>query len=206
MLPICSLSAQNYNISVLPARVIYSKQTYTESKKFELYLLYKFVEIEKRFNNHFSFNLGVAYNRNKEKSFQSSYKELYYKFDPSVRYYINSNSNMSGLYMGSGINYSKFSFETSGRVASTDNTVKENNVYRYFLDYDLHVGYKICLIKNRFSVDFKLNELVSIYNIQHRTQIFIDDSQQETYNSFSNGKIDFPYLDLKLGYRFGFKK
>lgn len=201
--------SQNYNINVLPARVIYnSDKEYFTNKPygFQLYLLYKYAEIERKINDKMSINFGVVYSKNYEKVFLGSYRSIFYGLEPSVRYYLNKKNNMSGFYFGSGLTYYRFSDINKGRFASDDGSILENDIYRNYLSFNLYSGYKICLFKSRFSIDFKLITETTVYNRNFSKAIYSDFSVKENRFSYPSGKIEYPYLDLKLGYRFGFKK
>jgi hypothetical protein len=206
LLPIISLRAQNYNINFVPVRLTYDKQYYSNKRKLGVLFLYKFLEMERKLNNHISLNFGIAYDKDKEEIFNGLYKEIFYKINPSIRYYLNNQNNISGFYLGNGFSYSRFSYDYSGRFASSDESIKERKIYQHYLDFNLQTGYKLCLFKKRVSVDLKLIEEILFLNRQKVNIINNDNSVNETNSSFKNGKIYYPYLDLKLGYRFGFKK
>lgn len=93
-------NAQNYNINILPARLVYFKNIGLEP-----YFVYKYAEIEKRLSDKFSASVGVYYSNDKEEQALGSYKYYYYNIEPSLRYYFNKEHNMSGFYVGSGFSY-----------------------------------------------------------------------------------------------------
>lgn len=193
--------AQNYNINILPARVNFDKEN-----GLDLFLLFKYVELERKVNKNFSANLGIYYAHVKEDFSLSYLKSNYYNFDPSIRYYLNKKQNLSGFYVGSGVNYAHSTVISKGREASIDGSILENDIKYDFLNINLYTGYKFVLIKNRFSIDFKLNQQFNIYN-NKKQEITNSIGQIDEFNDRANIKrIPYPYLDLKLGYRFGFKK
>lgn len=201
--------SQNYNINIVPVRVFYDAEKQPLSNKnygIEFYLLYKFVEIERRLNERTSLNFGMAFSRTKYESFMSSYRDLFYKLQPSVRFYLNKNKIISGFYLGSGFNYSRYSFISKGRFSSTDESVLEYSNFKNYISWNSHIGYKLCVFKDRFSIDLKLNEEINIFNKQKTYKINADNSVEQRSFSFPNKGLDYPFLDLKLGYRFGFKK
>lgn len=62
------------------------------------------------------------------------------------------------------------------------------------------------MIKNRISIDFKLQEsfgLFKSYN-QNLTYLNQNTTTQKMSDWFQN--VSYPILDLKIGYRFGFEK
>lgn len=193
--------AQNFNINVLPTRVVYDN-----NQGFDLLLLFKYAELERKIDENFSFSLGVFYNREKEQNFLGGFRNLSYNVDPSLRYYFNKKNNMSGFYVGNGINYAKFSFNTNGRFASMDGSIIERNRKSEIININLNAGYKFVLIKNRFSIDFKLNQAFNLISKEVITTLISSGSEFVSSSNPGQNSIGYPFLDLKLGYRFGFKK
>lgn len=197
--------AQNYNINIVPTRIIYEKDDLFNKNKITPLFLYKYIEIERKYKQYLSLNLGIAIDKGKVNNFSGFSKDLFYKLEPSIRYYFNKYNNMSGFYLASGINYYRYSYLRTGRFTGDDNLV-ERNLYRNYVRYSFYGGYKFCIIKNRFSIDLKLNNEITIFNSQKAIKIFKNGEIENNNFKFSNGILEFPYVDLKLGYRFGFKK
>ncbi|MBC7475829.1 MAG: hypothetical protein H7263_16215 [Candidatus Sericytochromatia bacterium] len=202
-------NAQDFNINILPFRVAYDSDKKPLSDKdygLRLLILFKYLEIERKINNKFSLNLGVYYSHKKDRQSLGSYRYLYYNLDPSIRYYFNKKNNMSGFYLSSGISYNRSSSLNSGRFASIDGSIKENNFYYDAINFNLSTGYKVAVIKNRFSIDFKINEIINIFAKEEIITIDTQNSIEIINNHNYQNNIYKPYLDLKLGYRFDFKK
>lgn len=194
-------NAQNYNINVMPARLIFNN-----AQRAELLLIFKYIEVERRLNNRYSINIGVYYDRKKEENALGGYRDLFYNIDPSVRYYLNDKKNLSGFYFGIGINYGQFKYQTFGRNADSNGNIIERNRNSEIINFNLTGGYKLVFFKNRISIDFKLNQALNLLSKEVTTTLISNGSEIETSNNLGQNSIGYPFLDLKLGYRFGFKK
>ncbi len=191
--------AQNYNINFVPIRVVYLRDEFSRKKYIEPLFLYKYLELERKFN------FGIAYNKSKEKNFSGYSRDLFYKLEPSIRLYFNRNKVIGGFYLGSGFNYYRYSYLKTGLFTGDDSLI-EKNLYRNYINYSIYGGYKFSVINKRFSIDLKFNDEITIFNHQKAVKIFKENVTEINNFKFSNGKLEYPYLDLKLGYRFGFKK
>lgn len=201
--------AQNYNISILPARLAYNteKQSFSDDiYGIELYLLYKYVEIERKLNSKYSVSLGLTYSKDKDGYADVTLKSQYINIDPNVRYYFNKKNNMSGFYAGSGVNYINYIYESSNNIDENNNRVSSNRSNHNILNFNIYTGYKLALIKNRFSIDLKLQQQINVLSYRNINITYSDGSTLDLKerNNFQTPKL--PFLDLKLGYRFGFKK
>lgn len=196
-----SSRAQNFNVNVLPARLIYDS-----NQKFDVLLLYKYAEIERKISEHYSVSLGIYYSKNKEESILGGYRNLFFDINPNVRYYFNKKNNMSGFYGGTGFNFANFRYESKGRFASTDGSILERKRNMEIVEFNLSTGYKFVMINNRFSIDFKLNQAFNLL-LKETTKTTEASGNQVIITSNPNqNTFGTPVLDLKLGYRFGFKK
>lgn len=201
--------AQNYNINILASRVIYnSKKNPFSDKKYgiEFYFLGKYAEIERKFSSKYSINLGMSYSVSKF-AFEptGTIKSSSLDINPSLRYYTNKKANMNGFYIASGFNY--FNYQSTSKDYLEENkNVITNNYKSNALNADFFMGYKLVIIHNRFSIDLKLQQQLNLLWTKNRRITYDDNTQtiQKTTSYFNSP--DLPYLDLKLGYRFGFKK
>lgn len=193
--------AQNFNINVLPARLIYNS-----NQRFDLLLLFKYAEIERKINEHYSISLGIYYSKEKEENILGGYRNLLYDVNSNLRYYFNKRNNISGFYGGTGFNFANFRYETKGRFASIDGVVLERNRNVEVVEINLSTGYKFVLINKRFSVDFKLNQAFNLLSKETIKILGASGNQVITTSNPNQNIFGFPVLDLKLGYRFGFKK
>ena len=196
-----SSRAQNFNVNVLPARLIYDS-----NQKFDILLLYKYAEIERKISEHYSVSLGIYYSKKKEESILGGYRNLFFDINPNVRYYFNKRNNMSGFYGGTGLNFANFRYENKGRFSSLDGSILERKRNVEIVEINLSSGYKFVLINNRFSIDFKLNQAFNLLSKETTKTLSSSGNQVITTSNPNQNTFGFPVLDLKLGYRFGFKK
>jgi len=196
------VKAQKNEISVLPARVFYDKGI----DNIIFAYAFQYINLEHKLNDKLSISFGLGYKRRRDEVFNASSKDNLLQFTSDIKYYFNNKSNMRGFYAGSGLNYFKINSLNSGRYASSDLTLAEDNTRQNIVYLSLNLGYKYCLLKNRFSVDLRLVESTSVYNRTIDEEITVNNVRTERKRSFDNFNITYPYLDLRLGYRFGFKK
>jgi hypothetical protein len=194
--------AQKNQINILPARIFYNNI----NEKFDFGYGSQYVELEHKLNNKLSINFGFGYKRRRDEVFNASSKDNLTQLTSDVKYYLNTKNNMSGFYGGSGLNYFNINSLNSGRYASSDLTLAEDNTRQNVVYLNLNLGYKYCLLKNRFSIDLRLVESTSVYNRTIEEEITVNNVKTVRKRSFDNFKINYPFLDLRLGYRFGFKK
>jgi hypothetical protein len=194
--------AQKNQLNVLPATVFYNNF----NEKFDFGYGSQYIELEHKLNDKLSINFGLGYKRRRDEVFNASSKDNLLQLTSDIKYYFNHKSNMSGFYAGSGLNYFKINSLNSGRYASSDLTLAEDNTRQNIVYMNLHFGYKHCLIKNRFAIDLRLVQSTSIFNRTINEEITINSIKTKRESSFDNFRINYPFLDLRLGYRFGFKK
>ncbi|TKB99034.1 DUF3575 domain-containing protein [Pedobacter cryophilus] len=203
------VKAQNYNVSILPVRLTYNfdKHEFSDVRpRIELSLLYKYAEIERKISSKYSVNLGIAFSKFRyDFGPYGEFKSRSILIDPSIRYYINKKESMSGFYLGSGFNFINYSSSTKDYI--NDNTKAiANNYDSNVLNASFFGGYKLVVIHNRFSIDLKLNQQLNLL-WQRNTRVYYDDGTQTNERNTSFFKTpEFSNLDLKLGYRFGFRK
>jgi hypothetical protein len=195
------LLAQNFNVNLLPVRLVRNNQN-----KPDFLIGFKYFEVERKLSDNYSISLGVYYTRDKEELLLSSYKHLYYNLDPSLRYYLGKNKNMNGFYFGLGFNYLRDSYYSSGRFASLDGSIVNRTLVNEIINFNFNAGYKLVLINNRFSIDFKANQLINLISKETTTTNNSNGQIVKNSSNLNQNLVYFPFLDLKLGYRFGFKK
>jgi hypothetical protein len=196
------LKAQKNEINVLPARLYYDR--FDDDLGFAY--AFQYAEFERKLNNKFSVNFGAAFKSKRKESNDNLYKNQYLLFNSGIRYYMNKKNNMSGLYSGIGVLLEKYKERSTGNFDDFISTAKEFNGTQNYFGSEISSGYKYCFIKDRVSVDLSLRTRVLMYSNNIRETIYLDNSNNTFNNSSNNWGISVPFMDLRIGYRFGFKK
>ena len=196
------LKAQKNEINVLPARLYYDR--FDDDLGFAY--AFQYAEFEHQLNNKFSVNFGAGLDFRKRETEDFLFKGQTYIASSGIRYYLNKKNNMSGFYSGINLILTKDTYNSKGVFVGYYSNVKEFNGTQNYLNTEISSGYKYCFLKDRLSVDLSLRTKVSLYENSKRETIYIDNTKEIIRNSNSNMGISLPFMDLRIGYRFGFKK
>jgi hypothetical protein len=196
------LKAQKNEISVLPARIYFD----SFNGDLEFAYAFQYAEFEHKLNNKFSVNFGAAFKSKRKESNNNLYKNQYLLFNSGIKYYMNKKNNMSGFYSGIGVLLEKYKERSTGNFDDFISTSKEFNGTQNYFGSEISSGYKYCFIKNRVSVDLSLRTRVLMYRNNIRETIYLDNSKNTFNNLSNNWGITVLFMDLRIGYRFGFKK
>jgi hypothetical protein len=193
--------AQTNEISILPARIYYHRFYDDLRVDYD----FQYAEFEHKLNNKISVNYGFGLDFRKKETEDFLYKEQSFIVSNGIKYYLNKKNNMSGFYTGINLILFKENYNSKG-VFDYDSNVKEFNGTQNYLNTEISSGYKYCFLKDRFSIDLSLRTRVLTYNNSKRETIYIDNTKEIIKNSSNNLGISVPFLDLRIGYRFSFKK
>ena len=103
--------------------------------------------------------------------------------------------------------FTYFNYSSSTKDYLDDHTKAVADNYKSnSLNAEFFGGYKLVVIHNRFSIDLQLNQTLNLLWLKNRSIYYDDGTQTNNKNTSFFNTPGLPNLDLKLGYRFGFKK
>jgi hypothetical protein len=196
------VKAQKNEISVLPVRTFFD----SFNGNLDFRFAYQYIEFEHQLTNKLSLNTGLGYNFKKKEYENSTSRTQSLLLSGGLKYYLNKNNNMSGFYTGLNVLFSQYNNNGKGVFEGDFATVKESNIAMNYYLTEPSLGYKYCILKNRLAIDLSVRSNVSLYDNFKFETTYIDDTKTTFNNSSNNWGISVPFMDLRIGYRFGFKK